>query len=119
MPVRSRARGTAPRSEWCAPRTTAEALTALEAARIPAGPVYSPQEVLDDPHVRATGMLEQVAYPGAPRPAPISATPVRLSATPGDIRRRAPRRGEHTDAILAGLGYAPSEIAALRAAGVI
>ncbi len=105
--------------EWCATRTTAEALAALEAARIPAGPVYSPQQALDDPHVRATAMLEPVAYPGTPRPAPISATPVRLSVSPGGIRRRAPRLGEHTDEILARLGYAPSEVAALRAAGVI
>ena len=105
--------------EWCATRSTAEALATLEAARIPAGPVCSPQQVLDDPHVRATAMLEPVAYPGTPRPTPLSATPVRLSATPGGIRRRAPRLGEHTDAILTRLGYTPSEIAALRQAGVV
>ncbi|MBI3770817.1 MAG: CoA transferase [Deltaproteobacteria bacterium] len=105
--------------EWCATRTTAEALAALAAARIPAGPVYSPQQVLDDPHVRASALLEGVAYPGTPRPVPLSATPVRLSATPGSIRRRAPRLGEHTDEILARLGYVPAEIAALRATRVV
>ncbi len=105
--------------EWCATRTTAEALTALETARIPAGPVYSPQQVLDDAHVRASGALQHVDYPGTPRPAPISATPIRLSATPGAIRRRAPRLGEHTDEILARLGYTPAEIAALRAQRVV
>ena len=103
---------------WCVERTTVEALAALEAARIPAGPVYSPQQVLDDAHVRAAGLLTSVEYPGA-RPVPISATPVRLSATPGAIRCRAPRLGEHTDEILAGLGYSPAAIAGLRARGVV
>src|SRR5436305_774543 len=43
---------------WCARRTTGEALAELEAARIPAGPVYSPQQALEDPHVLAAGLLQ-------------------------------------------------------------
>ncbi len=105
--------------EWCATRTTSDALAALAAARIPAGPVYSPQDVLEDAHVKATGILQPVEYPGTPRPAPISATPVRLSVSPGAIRRRAPRLGEHTDEVLTRLGYTTSEIADLRAQRVI
>jgi crotonobetainyl-CoA:carnitine CoA-transferase CaiB-like acyl-CoA transferase len=105
--------------EWCAGRTTAEALATLERARIPAGPVYSPQQALDDPHVRAAGILQPVDYPGLPAPAPISATPVRLTATPGSIRERPPRLGEHTDVVLARLGYSAAEIAGLREKGVV
>ena len=104
---------------WCAARPRDDALQAMATARIPAGPVHSPQEALDDAHVRASGILRDVDFPGAPRPAPLADTPVRLSATPGAIRGRAPSLGEHTDAILGELGYAPAEIAKLRAAGVV
>ena len=104
---------------WCAQRSRDAAIAAFEAARIPAGPVHSPQQALDDAHVRASGILREIAFPGAPRPAPLADTPVRLSQTPGAIRGRAPLLGEHTDAILAELGYASAEVARLRAAGVV
>ncbi len=106
-------------AEWCEKRSSAEALAELARARIPAGPVYSPQQALDDPHVRASGLLTPVEFPGLQKPAPINATPVRLSETPGTIRRRAPLLGEHTDEILGQLGYAPGEVAELRAEGVV
>lgn len=106
-------------SAWCAERTTAEAIAELEAARIPAGPVYSPQQALDDPHVQAADFLKAVDYPGLSEAAPLAATPVRLSRTPGTVRERAPELGEHTDAILGELGYDPATIAALREKRVI
>lgn len=104
---------------WCAGRTTAEALAALEASRVPAGPVHSPQQVLEDPHVQAIGFLQATDYPGLPRPAPLPRTPVELSASPGSVRRRAPQLGEHTDQVLAELGYSQREVAELRRAGVV
>ena len=52
-------------ARWCAERTTAAALAALEAANIPAGPVYSPQQAVDDPHVREARILRDVDYPGS------------------------------------------------------
>lgn len=104
---------------WCAGRSTAEALETLAEARIPAGPLLTPQQVLDDPHVRAMGFLQRVDFPGLAKPAPIARAPVWLSATPGAIAQRAPMLGEHTDEILAALGYDAAAIGALRAEGVI
>jgi len=104
---------------WCADYSNAEALELLAKAKIPSGPVLKPQQTLDDPHINAMGFFQPVEFPGAPRPAPIAKVPVWLSETPGSIRHRAPTLGEHTDEILAELGYAPPAIAALREAGVI
>jgi crotonobetainyl-CoA:carnitine CoA-transferase CaiB-like acyl-CoA transferase len=64
-------------------RTTAEALAELEKAKVPAGPLYSPQQALEDAHIRAAGLLADTDYPGLPRPAPLAPTPVDLSETPG------------------------------------
>lgn len=104
---------------WCAERTTSDVLTAMEEARIPAGPVLSPQQVLDDPHVAARSLFQPLAYPGAARPAPVMDTPVHLSATPGSVRHRAPTLGEHTDSLLQELGYSADEISALREQRVV
>jgi len=106
-------------SRWCAERTTAEALEILGKAMIPAGPVLKPQQTLDDPHINQMGFFQPTEFPGAPKPAPLAKVPVWLSGTPGSIRRRAPTLGEHTDQILAELGYDKQAIAALREKGVI
>jgi crotonobetainyl-CoA:carnitine CoA-transferase CaiB-like acyl-CoA transferase len=106
-------------AKWCAERSTEQALAAMEKARIPAGPVMSPEQVLHDPHVIAAGLLKATDYPGLPGPAPIMQTPVRLSATPGEIRCRAPMLGEHTDEIMRELGYSDEEIKVLHAKRVI
>jgi crotonobetainyl-CoA:carnitine CoA-transferase CaiB-like acyl-CoA transferase len=106
-------------TEWTIARTTTEALAELEKAKIPAGPLYSPQQALADEHIRAAGLLNDTDYPGIARPAPLAPTPVDLSDTPGRFRHRAPRLGEHTDEILGALGYGAAEIAALRSRNVI
>jgi len=106
-------------AQWTTERTTDEALAELEKAKIPAGPLYSPQQALEDAHIRAAGLLHDTDYPGLPRPAPLAPTPVDLSETPGRFAHRAPMLGEHTDVILAELGYSKAAIDALRAANVI
>ena len=99
---------------WCAERTSAEVLEAMEEARLPAGPIMSPQDVLEDPHIAAKGLFQPVQYPGLDIPAPLMRTPVELSETPGEIRTRAPTLGEHTDEIMKELGYSMEQIDKLR-----
>ena len=106
-------------SEWTAERTTEQALAELEKAKVPAGPLYTPQQALEDAHIRAAGLLADSDYPGLPRQVPLAPTPVDLSETPGRFRHRAPMLGEHTDAILKELGYGEGDIKDFRARGVI
>jgi crotonobetainyl-CoA:carnitine CoA-transferase CaiB-like acyl-CoA transferase len=99
--------------EWCAARSSAEAIAAFEKARVPAGPVYRLRETLEDPHVKAGGFFTNIDYPGLGT-APIAATPVKLHGTPGEIRKRPPLLGEHNDEVLAELGYSAAEIATMK-----
>ncbi len=106
-------------SRWCADKTKAEVLELLEQAKMPAAPLHSTQEVLDDPHIQAMGYLKRVPFPGASRDVPIIETPFRMSATPGSIRHRAPLLGEHTDQVLGEIGYDAAQIAGLRANAIV
>ncbi len=99
-------------------RTTAELLQALEAAGIPAGPIYDVAEMLDDPQARARGMVIETEHDvfGSLR---TIANPVRLSETPWELRHLAPRLGEHTRAVLLDAGYSAAEVASLEASGAV
>jgi crotonobetainyl-CoA:carnitine CoA-transferase CaiB-like acyl-CoA transferase len=74
-------------------------LAALEKAGIPAGPVLYYDEVFTDPHMLAREMVAVWDHPVTGRFASLG-VPVKLSATPGAVRRPAPRLGEHTDEVL-------------------
>ena len=104
---------------WCATRTTAEALAEMESNKVPGGPVYSPQQALDDEHINAIGFLEQVQYPSAAEPSPLSGFPVGLSQTPGVIHSPAPTLSQHTDEVLHELGYDDAAIAEFRANRIV
>jgi crotonobetainyl-CoA:carnitine CoA-transferase CaiB-like acyl-CoA transferase len=105
---------------WCAERTTSEALAQLENAGIPAGPVYRPQQALDDPQVAAMQWLHSVSrYPGMDAAVRVPDLPVHLSRSPGGIRSAPPQAGQHTDEILAELAFTPAEIAAFRVGEIV
>ncbi len=101
-------------SRWSAERTTDEAITALGEAKIPCGPVLTPQQALDHPQTAALGFYTPTDYPGLPRPAPVSAVPLNMTVTQGGIRHRAPTCGEHTEEVLKELGYDAAHISMLR-----
>jgi alpha-methylacyl-CoA racemase len=83
-------------------------------------PVLDLDEALESELVRAREMVVELAQPGASAPVRLLGLPIKLSRTPGDASRApGPVLGEHTDAVLAAAGYAPDEIAELKAAGAV
>ena len=106
-------------AQWAKQLSTEEALAALEAARIPAGPVLKPADVLKDRHIKEVGFFQDIDYPGMPGSAPVVGFPVNMSDSEVGIRHRPPLLGEHTEEVLSSLGYNMAEIEALRANGAI
>ena len=103
---------------WCAERETTAVIDALEAARVPVGPIYSVADMVRDPHFQARGLFETVTVNGEPLTIP--AIGPRLSDTPGATRWPGPRLGEHTDLILRDLlARTDADIAALKQQGVV
>jgi len=101
-----------------AERTTADWLDLMEAHSVPAGPIYTVDEMFDDPQVRHTGIVQSVDHHARGK-TQLVGQPVTLSRTPAAVETSAPDAGEHSDEILADLGLSAAEIAALREAGVI
>ena len=99
-------------------RTRADWLAALEAAKVPCGPINDLAEVFADEQVRARGMTATLPHPLADA-VELVASPMRMSATPPTMRRAPPLLGQHTDEVLAEFGLRADEIAALRASGAI
>ncbi|WP_313605446.1 CaiB/BaiF CoA transferase family protein [Comamonas jiangduensis] len=103
---------------WTQTQTITAVLEALAAARVPAGRVYTAKDICEDPHYRARDMiLTQTTRDGYSVEVP-GIVP-KLSATPGTIRSSAPKLGDDTDAVLAGMGLSAAQIAQLRTQGVI
>jgi crotonobetainyl-CoA:carnitine CoA-transferase CaiB-like acyl-CoA transferase len=104
---------------WCAGQTTAACLDAFARAGLPAAPVLSFRQALNDPDIAAQGYWQMQQVPGVAQAIPLMTPPVRLSDTPGRIDRPAPALGADTDAILRGLGLDDADLAALKQAEAI
>ena len=104
---------------WTQDRTNAEVVQTLEDARIPCGEVLAPQQTLENEQVAAMNFLVDTPFPGVEGMAPIARMPMNFSSIDNSVRRRAPLLGEHTDAILAELGYTDREIVALHEARAV
>lgn len=99
-------------------RPSAEWIERLDAEEVPCAPILTRRELLTDPQIAANELIVESVHPGAGRMR--QARPAaRFDRTPAQIGRPAPELGEHTDEILSEVGLSPSEIGALRAAGVI
>ncbi len=96
-------------------RGSAEWVERLNAAGVPCGPINSIDAVFADPQVRHLGVATPVGDTGTR----LVGQAVALDRTPSALRTLAPALGEHTDALLAGLGMDAAAIAALRDKGVV
>jgi formyl-CoA transferase len=103
---------------WVAARDGDAVLSAMAAAEVPASSVFSVDDMFRDAQFAARGMLEEATLADG-QSMHIPGVVPKLSETPGSTEWLGPKLGEHTDEILAGLGYAPERIAALRADGAI
>jgi len=104
--------------DWAAHHDLEQVLSALKAADVPHGKIYTAADILADPQYLAREMIRQMTLPdGTPMKFP-GVVP-KLSETPGDIDWIGPALGEHTDAVLRTLGYVDADIERMRAAGTI
>lgn len=99
-----------------ATRPTQEWLARLAAHDVPCAPVLRRDDVLTDPQVVYNGLIETIDQPGL-GPIRQARPAARFDRTPAEIQGPAPSIGEHTEAILAELGFPPGEVAALIASG--
>lgn len=102
---------------WTVTKSKLEAMQILNEHDIPCGPILSMREIAEEPSLRATGTVVEVDHPTRGRYLSVG-NPIKLSGSETEVRR-SPLLGEHTDEVLAELGYGAQEIAALRARKVI
>ena len=105
-------------ADWAATLPMADALAALEAAAVAAGPILNVEDMFNDPQYQARGAFEEVNVDGEVLHVPSIAP--RLIDTPGRTDSPGPKLGEHTDSVLRGLlGLNDADMQSLREAGAI
>jgi crotonobetainyl-CoA:carnitine CoA-transferase CaiB-like acyl-CoA transferase len=101
-----------------ATKTRDEWFEILKQTDICVGPVYSLEEALHDPHNLARQMVVEVDHPTLGKVKHLGIG-TKLSDTPGSVRSTAPLAGQHTDGVLASIGYDAAAVAALKERGVV
>ncbi len=99
-------------------RAVGDVMARFESRGLPYAPITRPQDLFNDPHLAATGGLAELTLPDG-RQTRVPLLPLTLHGARLPLRRDPPTLGEHTDALLSSLGYAPDEIAELHALGVV
>jgi len=103
--------------EWTLTKTKFEAMEILNKFDIPCGPILSMKEIAEEPSLRATGTIVEVDHPKRGKYLTVG-NPIKLSDSITEVTR-SPLLGEHTDEVLAQLGYSAQQIGELRAEKVI
>lgn len=103
--------------QWTKTKTKFEAMDILNKYDIPCGPILSMKEIGEEPALRETGTIVEVDHPLRGKYLTVG-NPIKMSDSPTDVTR-APLLGEHTDEVLAQLGYSADDIAQLRVERVI
>jgi formyl-CoA transferase len=103
--------------EWTKTKTKFEAMDILNKYDIPCGPILSMKEIAYEPSLRETGTVVEVDHPTRGKYLTVG-NPIKLSDSPTEVKR-SPLLGEHTDEVLAQLGFSEAEVAGLRAEGAV
>ncbi len=105
-------------THWTSSLPIEQVLSALEAAEVPAGRIYSVADIVSDPHYQARDMLLNAELPGGVSVKMPGIVP-KLSETPGGVNWQGPTLGQHTDDILDSLGLTGADIQRLKTSGVV
>ena len=103
--------------QWTVTKDKFEAMKLLNEHDIPCGPILSMEELANEPSLRATGTVVEVDHPTRGKYLSVG-NPIKLSDSPTEVKR-SPLLGEHTDEVLAELGYRIEEVSALRQAKAV
>jgi formyl-CoA transferase len=103
--------------KWTMTKDKFEAMGILNQLDIPCGPILSMKEIATEPSLRASGTVVEIDHPARGKYLSVG-NPIKMSDSPTEVTR-SPLLGEHTDAVLAQLGYAAADVARLRAVGAV